>query len=117
MEIIHESSQSVVLDNAGDAETIVSATVAYEASMDDEGRLTNFDDGYEDEVNDNQDVGENRQDMRDQVDDDHDEDESVSVNFGLEVDPADEGSVADATEVGEDVCDSTKKKGWIHEQG
>ncbi|KAI9909315.1 hypothetical protein PsorP6_015182 [Peronosclerospora sorghi] len=65
-------------------------------------RLTNFDDGGEDEVHDNQDVGENRQNMRDQVDDGHGEDESVSANFGSEVDPTDEGSVADATEVGED---------------
>ncbi|KAI9921150.1 hypothetical protein PsorP6_001841 [Peronosclerospora sorghi] len=74
-------------------------------------RLTNFDDGDEDEVHDNQDVGENRQNMRDQVDDGHGEDESVSANFGSEVDPTDEGSVADATEVGEDVCDSTHEKG------
>ncbi|KAI9919625.1 hypothetical protein PsorP6_017770 [Peronosclerospora sorghi] len=54
------------------------------------------------EVHDNQDVGENRQNMRDQVDDGHSKDESVSANFGSEVDPTDEGSVADATEVGED---------------
>ncbi|KAL7689612.1 hypothetical protein Plhal304r1_c015g0056431 [Plasmopara halstedii] len=33
MESIHESSQSVVLDNSGDAESVVSATVAYEALM------------------------------------------------------------------------------------
>ncbi|KAI9908740.1 hypothetical protein PsorP6_002926 [Peronosclerospora sorghi] len=70
--------------------------------MADSDRLTNFDDGDEDEVHENQDVGENRQNMRDQVDDGHGEDESVSANFGSEVDPEDEGSVADATEVGED---------------
>ncbi|KAI9919119.1 hypothetical protein PsorP6_011389 [Peronosclerospora sorghi] len=54
--------------------TIISATVAYEASMAAADRLTNFDDGDEDEVNDNQDVGENRQNMRDQVDDGDGED-------------------------------------------
>ncbi|KAI9914362.1 hypothetical protein PsorP6_008480 [Peronosclerospora sorghi] len=77
--------------------------------MADADSLTNFDDGDEDEVHDNQDVGENRKYMRDQVDDGHDEDESVSVNFGSEVDPADEGSVSDVTEVGEDLS--------THEQG
>ncbi|KAL7689613.1 hypothetical protein Plhal304r1_c015g0056441 [Plasmopara halstedii] len=40
--------------------------------------------------------------MSDQANDGHDDDESVSANFGSEVDPADEGLVADATEVGED---------------
>ncbi|KAI9912637.1 hypothetical protein PsorP6_006143 [Peronosclerospora sorghi] len=100
MESIHGSSQSVVLDNSGDAETIVSATVTYEASMADADRLTNFDEGDEDEAHDNQ-------------DDDygHDEDESISANFGSEVDPVDEGLVADATNVGEDVCDPTHEKG------
>ncbi|KAI9912976.1 hypothetical protein PsorP6_006622 [Peronosclerospora sorghi] len=106
MENIHESSQIVVLDNSVDAETIISATVAYEASMAAADRLTNFDDGDEDDVHDNQDVDANRQNMREQVDDGHGED-----GFGSEVDPEDEGSVADAIEVGEDVCDST------HEQG
>ncbi|KAI9912728.1 hypothetical protein PsorP6_006123 [Peronosclerospora sorghi] len=85
--------------------------------MAEEDCLTNFDEGDEDEVHDNQDVGENRQDMRDQVYDGHDEDESVSANFGSEVEPADEGSVADATEVVEDVCDPTHKQGSTHEKG
>ncbi|KAI9917615.1 hypothetical protein PsorP6_012315 [Peronosclerospora sorghi] len=60
--------------------TIISASVSYESSMAAADRLTNFDDGDEEEVHDNQDVGENRKNMRDQVDDGHGEDESVSAN-------------------------------------
>ncbi|CEG35950.1 uncharacterized protein PHALS_00273 [Plasmopara halstedii] len=62
-------------------------------------------------------MGENHQDMSDQTNDGHDDDESVSANFGLEVDPADEGSIADATEEGEDVSDPTDEQGSTHEQG
>ncbi|KAL8008292.1 hypothetical protein Plhal703r1_c02g0009441 [Plasmopara halstedii] len=117
MESIHESSQSVVLDNSGDAETIVRATVAYESSMADEDRSADVGEKNEDEDHDNQDVGENRQDMNDQANDGHDDDESVSANFGSEVDQEDEGSVADLTEVGEDVSDPTDEQGSTHEQG
>ncbi|CEG41327.1 FOG: Transposon-encoded proteins with TYA, reverse transcriptase, integrase domains in various combinations [Plasmopara halstedii] len=117
MESINESSQSVVLYNSGDAETSVSDTVAYEAYMADEDQSADVDEEDEDEDHDSKDVGENRQDMSGQADDGHDDDKSVSANFGSEVDPAVEGSIADATEVGEDVRDPTDEQGSTHGQG
>ncbi|CEG36577.1 uncharacterized protein PHALS_03124 [Plasmopara halstedii] len=109
MERIHGSSQSVILDNSGDAETIVSAT---------DKDLDNQDVDEEDwnEDSDNQDVGETRQDMSHQADDRHYDDESVSAYIGSEVDPADEDSVADATEVDEDVSDPTDEQESTQEQ-
>ncbi|CEG36090.1 Ribonuclease H-like domain [Plasmopara halstedii] len=80
-------------------------------------RSADVDEDDEDEDHDNQDGGENRQDTGDRADDSHDDDESVSANFKSKVDPADEGSVADATEVGEDVSYPTDEQESTHEQG
>ncbi|CEG43008.1 Ribonuclease H-like domain [Plasmopara halstedii] len=98
-------------DTTSISKTIVSATVAYEASMADEDRSADVDEEDEDEYHDSQNVGVNHQDMSDQADDGHDDDESVLSNFGSEGDPADEGSVADATEFGEESKRSDRRAG------
>ncbi|CEG48760.1 uncharacterized protein PHALS_06565 [Plasmopara halstedii] len=71
--------------------------------MADEDRSADVDEKGENEDHDNQYIGENHQDMTDQADDGHDDDESVSANFGSEVD--------------EDVSDPTDEQESIHEQG
>jgi transposase InsO family protein len=108
MDSIHESSYSSVLDIADDAETIVSATVAHEASMADADQSEHDEDHGVDDRDDDQ--SEEGADDHGSVfsDDDSDnypvedngEDGSVSANYGSEVDPEEHGSATQAAEVG-----------------
>ncbi|KAI9923251.1 hypothetical protein PsorP6_001284 [Peronosclerospora sorghi] len=83
--------------------------------MADDNRLTHVGDKEEDHGN--QDVVEDHQNVKEEGDNVYDEDESVSANFGSEVDPAEDGSVADATDVGKDVSYPTHEQGSAHEKG